>query len=79
MAQPTAAMQSWKDTLARLRYERKQYATRAAQRRRDAQQCRRRRDWVGALVADARASEYRATREQLRKEIEKIRHQTGLR
>lgn len=66
------AIQAWKDTLARLRFERGQYAKRAAQRRKDAQECRRRRDWVGALVAEDRASEYRRTRDQLTAEISKV-------
>lgn len=73
------ATQAWKDTLARLRYERGAYAKRAAQRRRDAVECRRRRDWLGALEADSRASEYRRTRDQFAEEINKIRKAQGLR
>jgi hypothetical protein len=67
------ATQAWKDTLARLRFERGQYAKRAAQRRKDAQEFRRRRNWLGALEADDRAYEYRKTRDQIAAEIKKIR------
>lgn len=71
--------QAWNDTLARLRHERGAYAKRAAQRREDAKECRRRRDYLGALVADGRAREYRETRDRFDAEIKAVRSQTGLR
>lgn len=67
----------WLDTLARLRHERAAYAKRAADRRREATEYRRRRRWLDALIADSRASEYRATRDQLDAEIKRIRQQAG--
>lgn len=60
------------DDLARVRYERDTYAKRAAERRKDAQAARRRRDWLGALQADDRASEYRKTRDQYAEEARRI-------
>lgn len=68
----------WLDTLARLRHERAAYAKRAADRRRDAAECRKAKRWLDALIATGRASEYRATRDQLDAEIKRIRAETGL-
>jgi hypothetical protein len=68
----------WLDTLARLRHERATYAKRAADRRRDATECRKTKRWLDALIAGGRAGEYRAVRDQLDAEIKRIRQQTGL-
>ena len=69
----TPALHAWKDTLARLRYERGQYQASAKQRRKDAAECKRRYDPVGALVAQDRETEYRRTAKQLSAEIDRIR------
>jgi hypothetical protein len=68
----------WQDELARLRYERGAYAKRAADRRREAIELRKKRRWLDALLADDRASEYRRTRDQFDSEIKRIRQETGL-
>jgi len=58
--------------LARVRFERDQYAGRAAQNHKDAIEMRKRRRWLDALKADMRASEYRATRDQFAAEAKRI-------
>jgi hypothetical protein len=63
----------WKDTLARLRFERAKYAKMAADRRREAIKLRKQRRWLDALLADDRASEYRKSRDQWQAEIARIR------
>lgn len=63
----------WKETLARLRFERAKFAKMAADRRRDAIELRKKRRWLDALIADGRASEYRKSRDQWDCEIKKIR------
>lgn len=68
--------QETKDTLARLRFERDEYSKRAIQRRKDATEMRRSRDFLGALQAQERAREYRNTAAQLAEEISKIRMAT---
>lgn len=69
----------WRDTLARMRAERAKYAAMASAKRQEAQDCRRRRDWLGALVADGRAREYRAERDQRAAEANSIRKQWDFR
>lgn len=54
-----------KDELARLRHERADLSKRAAKRREDAIDLRRRGDPVGALKADSRAGEYRLARNRI--------------
>jgi hypothetical protein len=56
--------QQAKDDLARMRAETSAYAKRAADNRQRAIDLRKRRDWLGALQADCRASEYRQTRDR---------------
>lgn len=63
----------WKDTLARLRFERAKFAKMAAERKREATELRKQRRWLDALKAADRASEYRQTRDQWTAEINKIR------
>lgn len=72
-------MSQWDDEVARVRFERDRFKTLAAQRRKDAIECRKRRDWIGALRADDRASEYRGYRDQFTAEIAKIRTTHGVR
>lgn len=64
--------QQYKDDLARVRHERDAYALRAARNRTDAIELRKRRRWLDALLADTRASEYRATRDQYAAEAKRI-------
>lgn len=71
--------EQWADILARLRHERSQYVARATARRKDGLAARKRRDWIASLQAADRETEYRATVRQLTSEIEKIKHQWGLR
>ena len=63
----------WKDTLARLRFERAKFAKMAAERRREAIELRKKRRWLDAMFADDRASEYRKSRDQWSDEIARIR------
>lgn len=58
--------------LARVRFERDQYAARAARNRRDAIEHRKKRRWLDALLADTRASEYRNTRDQFAAEAKRL-------
>lgn len=51
--------QDIKDEIARLRFERDKYRKLATQRRKDAQERRRQRDWLAAIECDDRAREYR--------------------
>lgn len=64
--------QQYKDDLARNRHERDAYAARATRNRKDAIEFRKRRRWLDALLADTRASEYRATRDQFAEEVKRI-------
>jgi hypothetical protein len=61
-----------KDTIARLRFERGNFAKMAAAKRKLATECRRRKDFMGALLADERAAEYRRSREQWDAEIKAL-------
>jgi hypothetical protein len=62
----------YKADLARVRFERDQYAARAARNRKEAIELRKKRRWLDALLADSRASEYRNTRDQYAAEARRI-------
>ncbi len=66
-------MSSWIDYAARLKAERDDFAKRAADRRRDAIDCRRKGRWLDALEADTRAREYRTSRDQRAAELKRVR------
>lgn len=66
-------MSGYIDMAARLRAERNDFAKRAAERRRDAIEYRKRRRWLEALEADSRASEYRWSRDQRKAELSRIK------
>lgn len=69
----------WKADMQRMRAEGAAFAKRAAYQRQLAIDLRKKRDWLGALKADMRASEYRQTRDQFLGEAKKIREQWGFR
>jgi hypothetical protein len=69
----------WRDILSRLRFERAKYTKMATQRRKDAAELRRRRDFLGALEAMSRANEYSRYRVQWTVQINEIRKQWGFR
>lgn len=59
----SSAAQAWRDEFERCRHEAKRYAERAKAAQAEAKHCRDRRDFIGALLADCRAREYRARRD----------------
>ena len=65
-------MSSWIDHAARMKAERDDFAKRAADRRRDAIDFRKRRRWLEALEADTRAREYRAARDDRGAELKRV-------
>lgn len=69
----------WQGHVDRWRAERAAYAKRAAAKRREAQELRKYRRWLDALIADDRAAEYRRTRDQLTNEINNARRIYGCR
>jgi len=66
-------MNNWIDYAARLKAERDDFAKRAADRRRDAIDYRKKGRWLDALEADGRAREYRASRDQRAAELKRVR------
>ena len=68
-----------RDDLVRLRYERDAYSSRATRKRKEAIALRKQRRWLDALIADERASEYRATRDQYAAEAQKLKTMWDLR
>jgi hypothetical protein len=62
----------WVDTLARYRAEKAAYAKRAAAKRKEAIELRKRRRFLDALIADSRAAEYRRTRDQYAQEARDV-------
>ena len=71
--------QQWKDELARMRHERDSFMRRTQASIERARECRKRKDWTGAMVADGLASEYRAERKRYATEAAKIKAQWRLR
>ena len=71
--------EQWKADMERMRAEGSAFAKRAAYQRQLAIDLRKKRDWLGALMADTRASEYRHTRDQFLSEAKKIKAQWGFR
>lgn len=68
-----------KGDIARWRAEAKDFAKRAAARRRDAVDLRKKRDFLGALNADIRAREYRESRDERLSNARALADQWGLR
>lgn len=68
-----------KADMERMRAEGAAFAKRAAYQRKLAIELRKKRDWLGALMADTRASEYRRSRDQYLAEAKKIKVQWGFR
>ncbi len=58
-----------KDTMARLRFERDNFARMATAQRKRATEYRRRKDFLSAALADERAAEYRRSKAQWNNEI----------
>ena len=71
--------QEWFGHYERMKYEAADFARRAANLRRDAQELRKRRDWLNALIADSRAREFRQWRDERKSEASKIKKQWGFR
>jgi hypothetical protein len=71
--------EEWRGHYERLRHEAKSFGVRAKNFRKDAIECRRRRDWLGALKNDDLASEYRRWRDERADAAKKIKAQWGFR
>jgi hypothetical protein len=71
--------EEWRGHYERMRAEASDFAKRAANFRRDAQELRRRRDWLGALKADSAAADFRRWRDNRKAEAVKIKSQWGFR
>lgn len=73
------AARSRRDEVARLRAERDAFSKRAAAKRAEAIELRKRRDFLAALIADGRAREYRESRDKLISQIAQARELYGIR
>lgn len=71
--------EEWRGHYDRLKAEADKFASYAKAQREMAQACRARRDFLGALIAGSKASEFRRSRDSRKAEARKIKEQWGFR
>ncbi len=74
-----APRDEWRGHYDRLKAEAEKFASYAKAQRQIAMDCRRRRDFLGALIASSKATEFRHSRDQRKAEAAKIKQQWGFR